>query len=417
MKAVATVVDRGRLAHIADGLAAAVAASLPWSTSAASILVAVWLLALLPTLDVAAIRREIVGAPGGLPALLFGLAVLGMAWSDAPIAQRLEGTESFLKLLAISLLIAQFRRSEHGPWVIRAFFASATALLVVSWALVLVPGLPWRGNITGVPVKDYISQSGIFTLCAFALFDRAFVRWLSGDRVRCLALCGLALLFLADIFYVSTSRTTLVVIPVLGVLFGILRLSRLALVAFLVLFVGGLAAVWSSSSYVRDRATNLVTEIQVERDKLETSSAGMRVEWWRKSLDVIAEAPVVGHGTGSIRGVFQRNADTLVLRTATNPHNQIFAVGIQLGAVGIIVLLAMWLVHLRLFTQAGFSAWIGLIVVVQNIVSSQFNSHLFDFTQGWLYVFGVGVLGGMVLRERKQDRATIPPDMATAAAR
>jgi O-antigen ligase len=29
-----------------------------------------------------------------------------------------------------------------------------------------------------------------------------------------------------------------------------------------------------------------------------------------------------------------------------------------------------------------------------------FNSHLFDFGQGWLYVFGVGIIGGMVLRRR-----------------
>jgi hypothetical protein len=33
-------------------------------------------------------------------------------------------------------------------------------------------------------------------------------------------------------------------------------------------------------------------------------------------------------------------------------------------------------------------------------VSSTAHSHLFDFTNGWLYVFGVGVLGGMALRER-----------------
>ena len=37
------------------------------------------------------------------------------------------------------------------------------------------------------------------------------------------------------------------------------------------------------------------------------------------------------------------------------------------------------------------------MVVIQNITSSLFNSHLFDFTQGWLYVFGVGVCGGTLL--------------------
>jgi hypothetical protein len=36
--------------------------------------------------------------------------------------------------------------------------------------------------------------------------------------------------------------------------------------------------------------------------------------------------------------------------------------------------------------------------VTQNIVGSLFNSHLFDFSQGWLYVVGVGVAAGTVRR-------------------
>jgi O-antigen ligase len=44
-------------------------------------------------------------------------------------------------------------------------------------------------------------------------------------------------------------------------------------------------------------------------------------------------------------------------------------------------------------------------VVAQNIVSSLFNSHLFDFNQGWFYVFGVGVLGGTVLNLRAREPA------------
>jgi hypothetical protein len=35
--------------------------------------------------------------------------------------------------------------------------------------------------------------------------------------------------------------------------------------------------------------------------------------------------------------------------------------------------------------------------VTYNVVSSLFNSHLFDFGEGWLYVFGVGLTGGMML--------------------
>ena len=82
-----------------------------------------------------------------------------------------------------------------------------------------------------------------------------------------------------------------------------------------------------------------------------------------------------------------------------NPHNQIFAVAIQLGMLGVAVLMTMWVAHLALFRGGGLISWFGLVVVTQNIVSSLFNSHLFDSFHGWLYVFGLGVLGGMALRE------------------
>src|SRR5262249_37841611 len=71
---------------------------------------------------------------------------------------------------------------------------------------------------------------------------------------------------------------------------------------------------------------------------------------------------------------------------------------IELGVVGAVALVAMWLAHLALFRDGTLIAWFGLLVVTYNVVSSLFNSHLFDFGEGWLYVFGVGLTGGMMLR-------------------
>jgi hypothetical protein len=64
----------------------------------------------------------------------------------------------------------------------------------------------------------------------------------------------------------------------------------------------------------------------------------------------------------------------------------------------------MWLTHLLLFRGEGLVAWIGLMVVLQNFFSSMFNSHLFDFHEGWMYVLGVGVAGGMAMREQSGER-------------
>src|ERR1017187_9912016 len=113
--------DRARLAKIADGLAVAVAVSLPWSTSATGILLVLLLLALIPTLNWVEVRRELATPAGGLPVLLVALGVLGMTWADVTLTERWGGVGSFFKLLVIPLLLVQFRRSERGWWVITAY--------------------------------------------------------------------------------------------------------------------------------------------------------------------------------------------------------------------------------------------------------------------------------------------------------
>ena len=89
-------------------------------------------------------------------------------------------------------------------------------------------------------------------------------------------------------------------------------------------------------------------------------------------------------------------------RVIANLHNQTLNVAVKWGLVGVVLLYAMWLVHLLLFRGEGLVAWIGLLVVVQNMFTSLFNSHLFDFHEGWMYVLGVGIAGGMVLRARSE---------------
>jgi O-antigen ligase len=74
--------DRAFFVRLADWLALGVAIASPWSTSAAGICIAAWLVVLLPTLDLPAMRRELATAAGGLPVALWCLGVLGMFWAD-----------------------------------------------------------------------------------------------------------------------------------------------------------------------------------------------------------------------------------------------------------------------------------------------------------------------------------------------
>src|SRR5204863_2100456 len=112
-----------------------------------------------------------------------------------------------------------------------------------------------------------------------------------------------------------------------------------------------------------------VRDYQIYKELHQPTSIGMRLEFWQKSLWFFAEAPVIGHGTGSTRGLFEQAATgPKVLaegQVVGNPHNQTLNVAVQWGIVGVVVLYAVWLVHLLLFRGEGPVAWIGLLVVVQ----------------------------------------------------
>src|SRR5271165_5523699 len=108
----ARALDRLGFEQLADWLAVGVAVSLPWSTSATAILVVLWLLAVLPTLPVDSVLREVRTPAGGLPVLLWILAAIGLAWADVSWSERLNGFGGFHRLLVVPLLLAHFRRSE-----------------------------------------------------------------------------------------------------------------------------------------------------------------------------------------------------------------------------------------------------------------------------------------------------------------
>ena len=401
------VFDRERMEERVDWLAVAVAVSLPWSTSATSILLVVWLLALVPTLNWPDLRRELMTAAGGLPVLLVLLGALGMAWAEVPLAERLGGLDGFVKLLLLPLLIAQFRRSEKGGRVLIGFLLACVALLIASVVVNIWPDLPHGSYDRGVLVKNYIVQSAEFAICAAVLVHIARARAIARQWMTAAGALLLALAFLADILFIATSRTTLVILPALALVYGVRQFGWKGLIGVGAIGVVAAAAVWTTSPYLRDRLTSIYTQTEAFETKDASTSTGKRIVFWTKSLEFVASAPIFGHGTGSITAMFKRDAagHTGVRgEVSTNPHNLTFAVAIQIGLVGAVVLWAMWLAQLYLFRGPGLVAWIGLVVVVQNLVGSLFNSFIFDFTEGWLYIFGVGVAAGMVKRQQDAER-------------
>jgi hypothetical protein len=395
----------------ADIVTVLLAFALPWSTSLVGILGVVLVLVMLPTIDagvfIASLRRLISAAP----IALFALALVGTLWSDARWGLRFYAVAPTGKLLLLPLLFHHFERSERGLWVFKAFLASCGLMVVMSWIVAFFPELTLKAKDVasrGIFVKNYIDQSQEFALCAVALAYPIAMLLRAKKLALALALGALSLGFLANMAFVIVSRTALVTIPIMLLVFALLHLRwQTTLMVVGACLVAGILA-WFASPQLDATIDKFGQEYRQYVQEGAVTSIGERLEYYRKSLGFFAEAPVAGHGTGSIEGLFEHAATGqtgLAAEVVRNPHNQTLNVAVQWGMLGVVVLYAMWLSHLALFRGEGLANWIGLLVVVQNIFTSLFNSHIFDFHEGWMYVLGVGVAGGLVLKMRATAEA------------
>ena len=392
------------------------AASLPWSTTAVSIFMLLWLIVVLPTIRWPAFFEALHAPASYLPLAFFALAFAGLFWIADSWPVGFQGLLPVTKLLAVPLLLYHYERSERGHWVLFAFLAACVLLMGVSWVTYFADWKPSPGGVAGVPVRNYIDQSHELALCLFVMAPLVMSLAANGHRAWTFALAAVMLGFYLDMRFVATSRTAFVYFPILLILFAGKYLNRRRAVYFLLFAAVVEFAVMFSSPYLRDRVGRTVEDYKVDRDTTvgrgtdtaASTSNGLRLAYWRVSIRSISEAPFFGHGTGSTQQLFSREAEGKsgewgnIIR---NPHNQTLYVAIQWGVLGCLVLYAMWYFHLQLFRGSFFASWIGLVIVVQNFISSLLNSHLFDFHEGWVYVLGIGVAGGMVARAQRLSGA------------
>lgn len=353
--------DPATWARAAELFAVLIALALPWSTSLVAIFVVAWLIAVAPTLDIILLMQSLKRPVSALPIALFALAVIGTLWSDASWAVRLYAISPTAKLLVLPILIYHFERSMRGMWVLVAFLVSCTLLMVMSWVVAYEPQLALKSNGEyGIPVKNYIDQSQEFALCAVALAYP--IVSLVGQKkfTKAILLAAIGLSLVANMAFVIVSRTALVTMPVMLLVFALLHLKWRNVVILLCAMMVFVGAAWAASPQLRARTATFLTDYQRYKESNISTSMGLRLEFWQKSLRLFTEAPIIGHGTGSTRGLFEQAAAGQVGAAAEvvgNPHNQTLNVAIQWGLIGTILLYAMWWFHLLMFRGDGLVAW------------------------------------------------------------
>jgi len=221
-------------------------------------------------------------------------------------------------------------------------------------------------------------------------------------------------LYLVNLGFATASRSALVIAPPLLLLLG-WRLSRSQGVLVAVLLgVVAATAIRFASPMLRYRVIGSLGERQeVHIDR--AASIAEHAAFLRESLTIVAAAPIAGHGTGSVSPCHRwqhwlRGNDDGELAQPDFCGRYSARADRCRRPMGDVARAFVFILRTRGRCLARLSG------VVENVLSSIAHSHLFDFNNGWLYVFAVGVLGGTILKERElTSKKTEPSDMTHAA--
>jgi len=317
---------------------------------------------------------------------LFLLFAFGVTYTSADYVLALEILKKYHRLLYIPIIISVLR-DDH--WRYRAYLVLLITILI---NMLLTYGILLGLLPPGPTGQEYTIFKGRIAwpfFLAFATFIMAHhfvwkpkLRWLLGLLI---------LMALYNIFYMNLGRTGQIVILFLVMLFSFqqgrgkgLVLGAVAVIFLVVLSVG-------TSPLVKQRIIEESAGLKTET--MASSSTGLRLDFYKNSLKLIAKHPILGTGTGS----FAHSYNTLTQGTGTpaadNPHNEYLLIAAQLGLVGLAAFLFMgyrqWQIAGSLQPPYREAAQ-GLVIAMA--AGCLFNSFLLDHSEGYFYVVVTGVL-------------------------
>jgi O-antigen ligase len=382
----------GRAAAIAIGF------SIPLSTAADNTLLAIVLACFLA----GGAYRERLSFIAARPPLTMGPALFVLLAAGA-LLNPTRLTEAFAFLgkyadLALIPVIAVFLRDPAARRLaLYAFSAALVVSMLASYALfaglprypVFVPNL-----LLAVSFKQSVTHS---LLLGFATFLFVELAGNSASRAARVVWSFLAALALTNIVFIVPGRTTLLVVAALAAYWafttwGWRGLSKAAIAGLVIVAIG-----YAASGLFWERVTSVIREYSLADSGTPapvTSSVGLRLEFYRNSLQIIRDHPLVGVGTGGFQRAYAEHVDgTAMLKTA-NPHSEYLLIAVQVGIAGVLLMLSMFWLQWRGAPQLAspLETHLARALVITFGVGCLFNSLLLDHTEGLFFAWLTGLL-------------------------
>jgi O-antigen ligase len=391
----------GHARRVSQWSAIALGFSIPVSTALDNVLIVItlvaWMLSgqLRDAINYAFKNKQLL-----YPVLLFGLLALGTLYGDTVWREALSTLGKYNDLLLIPVFAIVLRDRDTRDKALLAF-AIAIAIVVVLSPLVrldLLPALPFiTGDATSPTVfKLKVTHS---LLVAFGAF--LFVWFGSTSRSPRLRAVwfALALLAVVNVMLLVKGATGYITLGLLSVVLVWARLRGRGFAYGILAMAAMVAVLLATPNPFQDRVFRTVKEVREWRADTaasEGTSAGLRLEFYRGTLGLIAAHPFTGVGTGGFRTAYAQHVKGSGKAETHNPHNEYLHITAQIGLVGLVVLIAMfwqqWRSAPRLDTPMAQALARGLVLTM--VAGCMVNSLLLDHAEGLFYAWLSGLLYG-----------------------
>jgi O-antigen ligase len=346
-------------------------------------------------------------------------------WTTGTPTEAFGSLVKYGKLLIIPVIVLMLRNRTEAI-VALAFFMTVQLFLVVSsWMLFAHLPVPWAIAHTAlshnVVFSSYLDEGLMAAVFAGLCWH---LRGLVPGRFGSYCAVGAALLALGTVFFVFEGRSGHVVaiaLLTLAILWALPRKYRLGIVLVPFLLMIGL---YAASSKVQNRVDLVKKEVQTFSFKKgesvdSTSSSGIRLHFWHRAVQSIAEKPLLGSGAGSWSSEFNRlerlqNPAHRDIQPQGNPHQEFLLWGVQLGVPGILLLVALMIsIFKDALTMDQMAARAVQSVLLALAIACLFNATLYDALIGDFFCAALGLL--LALGTSKQNHAAVSSATPVAA--
>ena len=397
MSAETTISARAVSERTAQWASVALGASIPVSTALDNVLLALVLAGWLFAGGYRKTLRFVGRSRAAIAALvLYGLLLAGTLYGERDSGDAARNLIKYMNLLFIPIFAELLSEPALRRLALRSFAISLLVVLTLSYAIAAgVPFPQWIvvGNVDNPAVfKQYLTQNILLAFGAYLFIEFAFAASTTTQRAFWTAA---AVVPAVNVLLLVQGRTGHIVLILLTLYaaYGWRRWRGLAIAAVSIIV---LVAALVQLPGVFQQRYGLATgeEASSQASRWAHGSNKQRLDFYRASLAIIQEHPLIGVGTGGFpRAYAQQTRGTDAFQTR-NPHNEYLNIGVQLGVVGLGALLYLFFEHWRDSTrlaspmESRLSG--GLLLAIA--VACLFNSMLLDHTEGLFYAWLTGVL-------------------------